>query len=58
VGLSTGVTPTISPAGKLVLVVLMFVGRVGPAALVAAMISAAGRRTQAYRFGREDVMIG
>jgi hypothetical protein len=36
----------------------MFVGRVGPAALVAAMISAEGRRRQAYRFGREDVMIG
>jgi hypothetical protein len=36
----------------------MFVGRVGPAALVASMISAASRRTQAYRFGREDVMIG
>ncbi|MHB1192325.1 MAG: TrkH family potassium uptake protein [Longimicrobiales bacterium] len=58
VGLSTGVTPDITPAGKLVLIALMFVGRVGPAALMAAMISAAGRRTQAYRFGREDVMIG
>ncbi len=59
VGLSTGITPTVSPVGKLVLVALMFVGRVGPAALVAAMISAAGRRrTQAYRFGREDVMLG
>ncbi len=58
VGLSTGITPDVTPAGKLVLVALMFVGRVGPAALVAAMISAAGRRTQAYRFGREDVIIG
>jgi trk system potassium uptake protein TrkH len=58
VGLSTGITPAISSAGKLILVALMFAGRVGPAALVAAMISAAGRRRQAYRFGREDVMIG
>ncbi|NJD20998.1 MAG: potassium transporter TrkH [Gemmatimonadetes bacterium] len=58
VGLSTGITPAISPAGKLVLVVLMFAGRVGPAVLIASMISAAGRRRQAYRLGREDVMIG
>lgn len=58
VGLSTGVTTAVSPIGKLVLVVLMYVGRVGPAALVAAMISAAARRGQAYRYGREDVMIG
>lgn len=58
VGLSTGVTQSISPAGRLVLVCLMFVGRVGPAALVAAMISAAGRRKVTYRLGREDVMIG
>jgi trk system potassium uptake protein len=58
VGLSTGITPAISPPGKLVLVALMFAGRVGPAALVAAMISAAGHRHQTYRFGREDVIIG
>jgi len=58
VGLSTGATSTITPGGRLVLVVLMFAGRVGPAALVAAMITAAGRRGAPYRLGREDVMIG
>jgi Trk-type K+ transport system membrane component len=58
VGLSTGITAAVTPTGKLVLVALMFAGRVGPAALVAAMISAARRRRPAYRLGREDVMIG
>ena len=58
VGLSTGITPRVTPAGRLVLVFLMFAGRVGPAALVAAMISAADRRRVPYRFGREDVMLG
>lgn len=58
VGLSTGVTASMTPAGRVVLSVLMFVGRVGPAALVAAMISAHGRRRVPYRLGREDVMIG
>jgi trk system potassium uptake protein TrkH len=58
VGLSTGVTSGITPAGRVVLSFLMFVGRVGPAALVAAMITAAGRRRIPYRMAREDVMIG
>lgn len=30
VGLSTGVTAALSPAGKIVIIILMFIGRVGP----------------------------
>ena len=58
VGLSTGVTTGITPTGRVVLAFLMFVGRVGPVALVASMISAAGRRKVPYRLAREDVIIG
>jgi trk system potassium uptake protein TrkH len=58
VGLSTGVTTDVTAAGRLVLSLLMFAGRVGPTALVAAMITAAARRRVGYRLGREDVMIG
>lgn len=58
VGLSTGVTTTVTPAGRLVLSLLMFVGRVGPTALVSAMITAAARRRVTFRLGREDVIIG
>jgi trk system potassium uptake protein TrkH len=58
VGLSAGVTGTITPTGRMVLSVLMFVGRVGPVALVTAMITAAARRRVNYRLGREDIMIG
>ena len=58
VGLSTGITTGVTAAGRLVLSVLMFAGRVGPAALVASMITAAARRRVSYRLGREDIMIG
>jgi trk system potassium uptake protein len=37
VGLSTGITATLPPAGQLVLVVLMFIGRLGPISLVSAL---------------------
>ncbi len=33
VGLSTGITPDLTPGGKLVVIVLMFVGRLGPLCL-------------------------
>ncbi len=58
VGLSTGVTSSVTPAGRVVLVVLMFVGRVGPASMVAAMAAGSSRRKAPFRYGREDVLIG
>lgn len=55
VGLSTGVTPTLEPGSKLVLVALMFLGRVGPLTLAAVL---AGRRVDDWRHPTETVMIG
>ena len=37
VGLSTGITPKLPPAGQLVLIALMFIGRLGPISLVSAL---------------------
>jgi trk system potassium uptake protein len=37
VGLSTGITAKLPPAGQLVLIALMFVGRLGPISLVSAL---------------------
>jgi trk system potassium uptake protein TrkH len=56
VGLSTGLTPTLQPASKLVVILLMFVGRLGPLTLVAML----ERRTRdpGYRLPEEAIMIG
>lgn len=56
VGLSTGITPELSPGARVVLVVLMFVGRVG--IMTAAAALALGRRTVPFRYAKEDVAIG
>jgi trk system potassium uptake protein TrkH len=56
VGLSTGITPTLAAGSKLVLIALMFVGRVGPLTLVLAI----GPREQRgrFRYAEENVMVG
>jgi trk system potassium uptake protein TrkH len=56
VGLSTGITPYLNQAGKLVLIVLMFVGRVGPLTLVLA-VGPRGEEGR-FRYAEENVMVG
>lgn len=56
VGLSTGITAQLPPLGKGIIIALMFVGRVGPVTIGAAMILRA-RRTD-YRYPQEDPVIG
>lgn len=57
VGLSLNETPQLSTAGRWVIIVLMFLGRVGPMTMAAALViehSRVGR----YRFAYEDVAVG
>ena len=56
VGLSTGLTPELSALGHLVLILAMFVGRLGPLTLGLAMAQRIER--DAYRFAQERVTIG
>lgn len=56
VGLSTGVTPTLSPAGRLWVTLLMFVGRLGPLTFAAALIAARPRRD--WQHPTEEVVVG
>jgi trk system potassium uptake protein TrkH len=57
VGLSMGVTTDLSPAGRLVLVPAMVLGRIGPLVVLAAMAARRSRRVQ-FRFAHEDVIVG
>jgi len=57
VGLSLGVTPGLSDSGRWVTIFLMFVGRVGPLAVAAALARRVAR-TATVRYSYEDVIIG
>ena len=56
VGLSTGITPGLSEAGRLIIIVTMFVGRLGPLYLALALVQR--QRAQEYRYPVEAVRIG
>lgn len=58
VGLSTGLTGTLTPAGKWVIVVLMFLGRVGPLTLAAALVWRRATGVAQLRYAYEDVVVG
>ncbi len=56
VGLSTGITPTLPPLGKVLIICTMFAGRVGPLTIATAI--AWRQHTNAVRYPEERVMVG
>jgi trk system potassium uptake protein TrkH len=56
VGLSTGITPSLSVTGKLLIIILMMVGRLGPLTITIAL--AARELRPRFRYAPESVMIG
>lgn len=57
VGLSTGVTPHMTPLGKIVLTLLMLAGRVGPLTFGLA-IFIRSKKEKRYDYPEEDVLVG
>jgi trk system potassium uptake protein TrkH len=55
-GLSTGITANLSTAGKIVLTITMFIGRVGP--LTAGYFLVGRQEPLLYQYPAEDVLVG
>jgi trk system potassium uptake protein TrkH len=56
VGLSLGLTPELNITGKLVIILTMYIGRIGPLALLLAFSRHSSRGR--YEYAEESVMIG
>ncbi len=56
VGLSTGITPSLGPAGQIILMVLMLLGRLGPLTLGTALVLR--QRRTLYELPKERPVIG
>ncbi len=55
VGLSMGVTPNLTQTGRVLITVLMFIGRLGPLTLALAI---GRKKTVKYQMAKEDLLIG
>ena len=56
VGLSTGITSSLSIAGKIIIIITMFTGRIGPLGLALALIQK--REPEMLRYPEEKIMVG
>jgi trk system potassium uptake protein TrkH len=56
VGLSTGITPSLGPFQKFMIILMMFAGRVGPLTLAYALTMK--EKKVAYTYAEENIMIG
>jgi trk system potassium uptake protein TrkH len=56
VGLSTGITPSLTTAGKLIIIVVMLTGRLGPLTLLAAL--AFNAKPVRYNYPHEAIVVG
>lgn len=57
VGLTTGITPTLSPFSHILLIIMMYLGRVGVLSFSVAFLSQGGRQSR-VTYPESDVMIG
>lgn len=57
VGLSTGITPELSTAGKITIIITMFAGRLGPLTLLVALATR-NPENELLRYPEENLMIG
>lgn len=57
VGLSLGITPDLSPGGRIAMTVGMFVGRVGSLAFLVSLIGFAAKRRPRYAYPSEGVVL-
>ncbi|MDO5134569.1 MAG: potassium transporter TrkG [Eubacteriales bacterium] len=58
VGLTRGLTPRLSIPGKWIVMVTMYLGRIGPLTLGSAVVARAARRPEKVELAAEDIMIG
>jgi len=57
VGLTTGITPTLTDSGKIWLIITMFAGRVGPVTL-ALSLALRSRKSSKVQYPEGKIMIG
>jgi Trk-type K+ transport system membrane component len=56
VGLSCGITPSLTTAGKIIIIIIMLIGRLGPLTLLAVLTF--NIKPARYNYPAEEVIVG
>lgn len=56
VGLSAGLTSDLSPEGRILITIMMFIGRLGPLTMAFALLNT--RKESKVRYAEEKILIG
>lgn len=58
VGLSTGITPLLSIGGKLIIIIMMFIGRIGPITIAMAIGGKKGNNNDTRKLAEKKIIVG
>lgn len=58
VGLTMGLTPQLTEVGKIIILLLMFIGRVGIMTVVFSLVTRGLNKKQTFKYPEESVIIG
>lgn len=58
VGLSTGITPELSVAGRVIVMMMMFIGRLGPLTVAFALANKLRKNNGKIRYPEENILVG
>ena len=58
VGLSTGITPSLSFIGKIVIILCMFIGRLGPITIILALSFRKPNKKNVIHYPEEKIIVG
>ena len=58
VGLTADLTPTLGTASKILIMIMMYFGRIGPITLPMLIAARVGKKSSARRFPEEHIVVG
>ena len=58
VGITTGITPYLSPIGRVIIIIAMFMGRIGPITIVIALARKQHQNKYQIQYAEEQIIVG
>ncbi len=57
-GVTTGITPYLSKTGRIIIIIAMFMGRIGPISIVIALTKKQNQKKYQLQYAEEQIIVG